>query len=161
MHWVGKLGHLAPFVKAHIKTWVLSFSKLSLHHQICSVVESSYYKLRISAELKPSLSHQDLEKVIRAFMTSHLDYCNSLYHGLLQSLLNHLYLVQNAAARLLMGLKRLPTSHPCWLLYNGSEFILELSLRWYCLFLKLLIDKSCLMLWILSTFTHHLSLLGL
>ncbi len=32
-----------------------------------------------------------------------MDYCNSLYAGVSQSLLTRLQLVQNAAARLLMG----------------------------------------------------------
>ncbi|KAI2660342.1 RNA-directed DNA polymerase from mobile element jockey [Labeo rohita] len=43
----------------------------------------------------------DLEKAVHAFISSRLDYCNALYTGLNQSLLNRLQLVQNAAARLL------------------------------------------------------------
>ncbi|KAF7655733.1 hypothetical protein LDENG_00051840, partial [Lucifuga dentata] len=40
---------------------------------------------------------------IRTFISSRLDYCNSLYVGINQSSLSHLQLVQNAAARLLIG----------------------------------------------------------
>lgn len=79
---VGKLGHLPPLVKPHAKACIILHSELSLHHQICSVVESSNYKLRIISALKRSLSQQGLDKVIHAFITSHLNYCNSLYHGL-------------------------------------------------------------------------------
>ncbi len=52
------------------------------------------------------MSFQDLEKVLHAFITSCLDYCNSLYSGLPQSSLSRLQLVQNAAARLLTGAKK-------------------------------------------------------
>lgn len=70
------------------------------------MVKNSYNQLRIISRLKSILSFQDLEKVIHAFITSRLDYCNSLYVGLPQSSLARLQLVQNAAARLLTGTKK-------------------------------------------------------
>ena len=47
-----------------------------------------------------------MESVIHAFIASRLDYCNVLYLDVSQSLLSHLQLVQNAAARLLTGKRR-------------------------------------------------------
>ena len=41
--------------------------------------------------------------VVKALVTSRLDYCNELYAGLPLKLLQKLELVQNAAARLLSG----------------------------------------------------------
>ncbi len=41
--------------------------------------------------------------MIHAFITSRLDYCNSLYAGISQTALSRLQLVQNVAARLLTG----------------------------------------------------------
>ena len=43
---------------------------------------------------------------IHAFISSRLDYCNSLLSGIDQSSLRRLQLVQNAAARLLTGTKK-------------------------------------------------------
>ena len=60
-------------------------------------------QLRVNAKMKPHLSFHNLKKVIPAFITSQLDYCNSLYLGLPQSLPSRLQLVQNATARLLTG----------------------------------------------------------
>jgi len=60
-------------------------SELALTKQINSVVRNSFYQLQIISNFKSFLSAQDLEKVIHAFITSHLDYCNSLYLGLPQS----------------------------------------------------------------------------
>ncbi len=53
------------------------------------------------AKIKSFLSFKDLETVIHAFISSRLDYCNSLYLGVAQSCLSRLQLVQNVAARLL------------------------------------------------------------
>ncbi len=56
--------------------------------------------------MKSFLSGPDLEIVIHAFISSRLDYCNSLYLGVSQSLaISRLQLVQNAAARLLTSTK--------------------------------------------------------
>lgn len=51
-------------------------------------------------KVKQFLSMRDLKKVIHAFLFTRLDYCNSLYVGII----NHRFqLVQNAAASLLTG----------------------------------------------------------
>lgn len=55
---------------------------------------------------KNILSSKDLETVIHAFISSRLDYCNSLYLGICHSSLSRLQLVQNAAARLLTGTRK-------------------------------------------------------
>ncbi len=43
---------------------------------------------------------------VHAFVTSRLDYCNSLYCGISKSQIVHLQLVQNAAARLLLKCRK-------------------------------------------------------
>ncbi len=44
--------------------------------------------------------------MIHAFVSTRLDYCNSLYVGINQSSLARLQMVQNAAARLLTGVRK-------------------------------------------------------
>ncbi len=68
-------------------------SELCLTKQINTVVKNSFYQLRIISRLKSFLSFNDLEKVIHAFITSRLDYCNSLYLGLPQSSIARLQMV--------------------------------------------------------------------
>ncbi len=96
-----------------VNTWnlrqnitVIIDSELCLSKHINLVVRNSFYQLRVISKLKSFLSFQELEKVIHAFITSRLDYCNSLYSGLPQSSLSRLQLVQNAAVRLLTGAKK-------------------------------------------------------
>ncbi len=75
----GNLENLTPYIKSHVKNLGVIFdSELCLEKQISSVVKNSYYQLRIISRLKSSLSFQDLEIVIHAFITSRLDYGNSL-----------------------------------------------------------------------------------
>ena len=62
--------------------------------------------LRRIAAIRRMLTTQAAEQLIHAFITSRLDFCNSLLYGLPQNTLNRLQLVQNAAARLLTGQKK-------------------------------------------------------
>ena len=51
-------------------------------------------------KLRKYLNKQSTERLIHAFVTSHLDYCNGLYVGLPNSTLAPLQRIQNTAARL-------------------------------------------------------------
>lgn len=74
--------------------------------QISSVVSSSFFQLRLISKIKAYIPPGDLEKVVHAFITNRLDYCNALYVGLDQSSIQRLQLVQNAAARLLTSTRK-------------------------------------------------------
>ena len=52
------------------------------------------------------LSQKDVEKLVHAFVTSRLGYCNSLLSGCPSKSVKSLQLVQNAAARVLTGTRR-------------------------------------------------------
>ncbi len=71
--------------------------------QITSVIKSSFYHLRLLSKIKNDLSFEDFERVIHAFITMRLDYCNALYIGISQASLACLQLIQNTAARVLKG----------------------------------------------------------
>ncbi len=70
------------------------------------MVKTIFFHLRVLAKVKPFLSFKDFEKVIHAFVSTRLDYCNSIYMGINQSSLARLQMVQNAAARLLTGVRK-------------------------------------------------------
>ncbi|KAI5608152.1 hypothetical protein C0J50_9645, partial [Silurus asotus] len=59
------------------------------------------FHLRNISKLRNMLFIFDAEKLVHAFMTSRIDYCNALLGGCPASLINKLQLVQNAAARVL------------------------------------------------------------
>ena len=78
---------------------------LSMNKQVNSLRKSAFYHLRNLATRR-FLSHNHCEILIHAFITSRIDYCNSLLPGLPQHLLEKLQHVQNFAARLLPYTKK-------------------------------------------------------
>lgn len=126
------LHSLEPFVKSHAKNLGVIFdSNFTFEKQISSVVQRSFFKLRLLSKVRSFLSFKNFERAIHAFITSQLDYCNSLYAGVSQTCLARLQLVQNAAARLLT-LKDVNTFHRCSPLFIGSLSASELILKFYC-----------------------------
>ncbi len=61
--------------------------------------KTAFFHLRNIAKLRNMLSVSDAEKLVHAFMTSRMDYCNALLGGCPASSINKLQIVQNAAAR--------------------------------------------------------------
>ena len=89
------LGNLSTLVKTHVKNLGVIFnSALKFDNQVNAVVKASFFQLRTIAKIKSFLSPKDLEKVIHAFISSWLDYCNSLFTGIIHSSLSRLQLVQ-------------------------------------------------------------------
>ena len=72
---------------------------LSMNKHVNSFCKTAFYHLRTLATIRRFLSHKHCEILIHAFVTSRIDYCNSLLTGLPQFLLQKLQHVQNAAAR--------------------------------------------------------------
>ncbi|XP_069393581.1 uncharacterized protein, partial [Paralichthys olivaceus] len=68
---------------------------------------TAFFHLRNITKIRNILSKQDAEKLVHAFVTSRLDYCNSLLAGLPASAAKPLQRIQNAAACLVYNLPKL------------------------------------------------------
>ena len=79
---------------------------MSFNSHIKQMSRTAFFHLRNIAKIRHILSLKDAETVIHAFVTSRLDYCNSLLSGCSKKSLKTLQLVQNAAARVLTGTKK-------------------------------------------------------
>ena len=73
---------------------------------VSSVCRSAYCFLRQLRPVIRSMSIKAAKTVVHAFISSRLDYCNSLVHGINDTLLRRLQAVQNAAARVVSGTHR-------------------------------------------------------
>ncbi len=85
---------------------VILDSNLSFENHISHVTKTAFFHLKNIAKLRNMLTISDAEKLVHAFMTSRLDYCNALLGGCSASSINKLQIVQNAAARVLTRSKK-------------------------------------------------------
>ena len=88
----------------------------NLNHHINKICRSAYYHLHNIRRIRKYLSRESTEKLIHAFVTSHLDYCNGLLYGLPNNAIVKLQGVQNTVARILYCVPRF--SHITPLLYE-------------------------------------------
>ena len=73
----------------------------NLNFNITKACRSACFHLHNIRRVRKYLSIESAHKLIHAFITSRLDYCNSLLYGLPYCALSKLQRVQNAAARVL------------------------------------------------------------
>ena len=80
--------------------------QLSMADQVAALCRSCFFQLRQLRTVKCSLTADALATLIHAFISSRLDYCNSLLVGVGEGLLQKLQRVQNAAARLVTDTRK-------------------------------------------------------
>ena len=68
---------------------------LSMVPQVSQIYKSSFFHLRNIARIRNCLTPQAIKLVIHAFITSKLDYCNSLLYGAPKYLIQRVQHVQN------------------------------------------------------------------
>ncbi len=85
------------------KLGVLFNSNLSFDSHVSSICKTEFFHLKNISKLRPM---SNAEMLINAFMTSRLDYCNSLLGGCSAHLINKLQMVQKAAARVLTRIRK-------------------------------------------------------
>ncbi len=61
---------------------VILETDLSFSSHVKAVTKSAYYHLKNIAKIRSFICSQDLEKLVHAFITSRMDYCNGLLTGL-------------------------------------------------------------------------------
>lgn len=120
---------MVPHVKPSVKNLGVIFdSALKFDRRINAVFQSSFFQLKLLSKAKSFLTFAEFGGVSHAFISSRLDYCNSLYIGMSQSNISRLQMVQNAAARLLTGIRKFDHISPIlqslhWLpICNRTDF---------------------------------------
>ena len=74
---------------------------MSLEKHSKQLIKNCFFQLRNISKIRALVSKAELEMIIHAFISSRLDYCNSLFSCLDKKDLCRLQTVQNSAARLL------------------------------------------------------------
>ena len=101
------LGQLGLSVQPTLRNLGVVFDKdMSLDHHCKQLVKNCFYHLRNIAKLRSMVTKPEMEMIIHAFISSRIDYCNTLFTCFSKKSVNRLQTVQNAAARLLTGTRK-------------------------------------------------------
>ena len=84
-------------------------SSMSMENHIMAICKAAFFHLRNISRIRKYLSTQTAEMFVHAFVSSRLDYCNSLLYGLPKESLKKLQHVQNVAAKMLQFKRNLKT----------------------------------------------------
>lgn len=104
---IGSQSGLAPASSTVVKDLGLSFDQdLSISTHMKQISRTAYFHLHSIAKISSVLSSEAAEKLIHTFVTSKLDYRNSLLLRCRKQSVRTLQLIQNSAARVLMKTKR-------------------------------------------------------
>lgn len=79
---------------------------LNFEIYINSIVSHSFKLLKDISSIRNLISVRETESLVHAVITSRLDYCNSLFYNLRKSDIEKLQKVQNAAARVVLKLRK-------------------------------------------------------
>jgi len=79
---------------------------INMHEHVTSVCRAAYYHLKNIRRLKTFLTQESLVTVVHAFVTSRIDYCNSLLYGISDYNINRLQRIQNSATRIVTNTRK-------------------------------------------------------
>ena len=113
----------------NLGSFFMSTGDVSAH--INHVCKSSFYALYCIGKLRTLLDDTCIEKLVHAFISSRLDYCNSILYGCPSYEIQKLQSVQNAAARILPIVRNMIILLPFLRNYTGFLLKKELFLKTY------------------------------
>ncbi|KAL9979250.1 hypothetical protein ACROYT_G016884 [Oculina patagonica] len=117
---------------------VIFDTSMSMENHITAICKSAFYHLRNISRIRKYLSFHTAEMLVHAFVSSRLDFCNSLLFGLPKQTLKKLQHVQNVAARIVTLTRK--CEHITPVLYNLHWLPIEERI----IFKLLLITFKCL-----------------
>lgn len=85
---------------------VIFDGELLMAEHVNALCRSCFYQLRQLRFIRRSLPRESAELLVHAFVSSRVDYCNSLLYGASAHVTRKLQAVLNTAARLITGLRR-------------------------------------------------------
>ena len=87
-------------------------SKMTLDPQISTTCRSSYMQIQKINSIRKFLTTNAVKTLVQSMVIVHLDYSNSLYHGLPMKSIKRLQLAHNSIARIIKLTSRLSITSP-------------------------------------------------
>ncbi len=85
---------------------VIFDSNMNLEKQVNNISKRAFFELKRIRQIRHYLSKEAAEQLVHSFVSSTIDYCNSLMYGCTKTLLNKLQKIQNCVARIITGAKK-------------------------------------------------------
>jgi len=101
---------------------VLFDEQLSMADHVTAVYKSCFFQLRQLRLIRSCLTMDSAKTLVHAFISSCLDYCNSLPVGIADCVVRKLQGVQNDAARLITGTRKFDLITPILRICTGFRF---------------------------------------
>ena len=90
---------IIPPVKCVRDLGVVFNHHMTMHENITKTCASCYFHLQNISSIRDSLTDEATIQLVHAFVSSRIDYCNSLLYGIPEYAIKRLQRVQNLAAR--------------------------------------------------------------
>ena len=85
---------------------------LSMKKHVSNLCSSASFALRNIKSISKYLDRNKLERLVHAFISTKIDYCNSILYGLNNKEINKIQQIQNASARLITKSKKFDNISP-------------------------------------------------
>ena len=121
---------------------VIFDSNLKMDMHITKACQNAYYHLHNIRRIRKFLSQEATCTIIHAFITSQIDYCNSLMNGLPDNLIKKLQRLQNTAARLVFNLRKYDRITPALVTLHWLPVQYRIEFKTLLIVFKGLRDKA-------------------
>ena len=85
---------------------------MTLENQVNNISRRAFCELKRIRQIRHYLSQEAAEQLVHSFVSSTIDYCNSLMYGCMKKLLNKLQKIENCAARVVTGANKFDHVRP-------------------------------------------------
>lgn len=114
-----RIGDVAVETSSIVRNLGVMFdSHATMSGQISNICKSAAYSLWRLGKIRHLIDKKSTERLVHAFTTSRLDYCNSVLYGIQDYQLKKLQTIQNSAARLVSRVKKSDNHHVTNILQN-------------------------------------------
>lgn len=104
--------HIIPFSDNARNLGFVMDSQLSMRQHVTRVCQIAFFELRRISSIRRYLSQDATKTIVTSCILSRLDYCNSLLMGTDKIVTQRMQIVQNYAARLILGASRRSPATP-------------------------------------------------
>ena len=91
---------------------VIFDNELTMNPQINAITSSCFYQMRQIRSIRKLLTTDAAKVLVHAFISSRVDYCNSIYYGLTDAAMSKIQSILNSAARLVTDKSRCARTTP-------------------------------------------------